>query len=131
MGADGHLLFVEVSKVQAALAGRDPVRLGWSRRTLLGREVLWRYRDTEGRGDDVYNDPRGLADHHRQLAHDLAWLDKEGKDVINVQGWRVVRREAVVGGLAAIAAADLAEAERWVALGKALDAAAEDWQVWT
>ena len=131
MGADGHLLIIEVSKVRAALTGTDPERLGWRRRTLIGREVLWRYRDTEGRGDDVYNDPRGLAEHHQQLAHDLAWLDKEGKDVINVQGWRVVRRADVVSGLAAISASDLAEAERWVLLGRSLDAAAEDLEVWT
>ena len=131
MGADGHLLIIEVSKVQAVLVGRDPGRLGWNRRTLLGREVLWRYWDTEGRGDDVYNDPRSPAERHHQLAYDLAWLDKEGKDQINVQGWRVIKRTDVAFGLASIKGGDLAEAERWVVLGKTLDAAAEDWQVWT
>jgi hypothetical protein len=51
--------------------------------------------------------------------------------VINVQGWRVVKRGDVASGLAAISAGDLAESERWVTLGRVLDAAAEDWQVWT
>ena len=130
MGADGYLLIIEFSKVKTALAGRDPERLGWSRRILLGREVLLRYWDADGKGGDLYHDPRGLVGHHRQLFHDLAWLNKEGKDVINVQGWRVVKRADVLSGLAAINADDLAESERWVTLGNVLDAA-EDWQMWT
>ena len=135
MGADGHLLTIPVDRVPAEYEYLDPQRIEWSQRKLHGLNVLYRYHDTDGRGEpwglQFHEMPDHIACLREQIeARSQADWSPRTPSGFYIAGPTQLQRE-LDELLEKYTADDLALAERYAEFNGWLEANADDWTVWT